>query len=288
MGRAREAKRKAKEARDAASKAEATRQANRKKWWNITIAIITVVGGLIGIFSAVPGLRDLFSTHEEKRLRETTKTGELKPPPVPWQLLDHPPEFHSENPGSSHPKIKGLYFKDLEKKYIYINYGGIGYITEGSKLYKGLKLFVPKPAVDSFRNATAVPLDIILAAKDDRIYVSATIRELDQGRVIGVIDFNRWVLYDDTYLCSKNDDSKLEVRDKQDKVALSLNLQPSQINILSISGYFLGDSTCLVLRSSGQGSGDTVLFIPTDGPDWKKRVGAEASKIQPMYGPLCK
>ena len=129
-----------------------------------------------------------------------------------------------------------------------------------------------------------------MAAKDDRLYVSAKFIALSDENEIGEMEFNHWKIYNGTYSDYDYDDDKFEVKDKQGHIVFSISYSTDKMqSFVSISGYFVSPKSVIVLISKDaftiHTSGDVRPHdcIQKSDSNWKVNAEIEIAKIKSAF-----
>lgn len=111
---------------------------------------------------------------------------------------------------------------------------------------------------------------------------------------MGVIEFNHWKLFKANITDFPHNDSMLEVRDKQYKIAFSIQYKDDNGIIwnagngyypaaeVTIKGYFIGDTSIAIVNTKFS---DTTSFkcIPKSDPKWKEKASVSISRIKSIF-----
>jgi hypothetical protein len=259
-----------------------------KQAWNIFASILIV-------FGAIPTcnfVAEYFKSAKEKREEREFEEGYLKP--LPLNLPDSTsPESTThyisngiqdtlaENTdtsfgkNNSYPLMKGIFIKDLiKKKSISINLGTNIYGASPSELFAGKNI----GSVLGFED-----MNIILGAKDDRLYISVEMSDLQRQEHIGIINFNHWVLYMPNLLNYQDDDYRLEVRDKQNNIVLAVkyNQDPDNPEV-TLAGYFISPQKILILPNDRSAIRD-FTYGAIEGDKWKQICLERIKRIKTIF-----
>jgi hypothetical protein len=173
-------------------------------------------------------------------------------------------------------KERGITIKDLGKQTLIMMVGRTAWLIDGSAFYRGIEIFPSKVFCDDYK--------LVLGAKEDKLYVSAEFKDLEKEEMMGIIEFNHWKLYKENVFSFNNDDETLEVRDKQNNIAFAISYgRLVHMKGVLVSGYFIGDSSTMVLRTNIEGPKDTQFCILKSDPAWKNRVMTEISKQRSYF-----
>jgi hypothetical protein len=238
--------------------------------------VIAIGGTIVGLILAVThwdDIKQIFRSVSQKQVHEKFYTGKLNPEKTEnYTPVDR--EYYLDsllNAPNKGPQIKGILLKDS------IRHGGLVVSFESNQFEAdSLQMATGRAAFENnmmFCEAT----HIVFAMKDRRVYISLEIKSIVNDETLAIIEFNHWKLFKDNLLRFKNDDERLEVRDRHDNVALALKYVGS--STIEISGYFIGSVSVLVLGKDKTLQSDSTCF-------WKKspiwRVDAE-KRIQSIH-----
>lgn len=254
-----------------------------KKSWKI----IAGLGVVLGIILSISPLHDLFLSPKEKYEKETFVQGDLKAPvfaqrfnlhqkDLPYTISTVPPLFIKTNIRSNEPIIRGILIKDYNKNgFAIVGISGYIFSCFRNDLDRGIDIFNP------VFSGCGLDTHLILAVKNERMYVSAEFKDLQKEELIGSIEFNHWKLYKPNMLDFNNDDEKLEVKDKQNHIVFSIKYESYGIYI---SGYFIGPSSIIVLPNDPKKSkSKNPLCLTKLDPNWKQKALDEISVIQSIF-----
>lgn len=254
--------------------------------FSITWKVILGIATIAGIISAFPVIEDWISTPKEKYTKDFFVEGDLKPTKLllqrqeskDYRLSDLPLNFNLTPSEKIEPIIKGIRLRNLHKrKFLYIMAGNVVLKCDIADFYKGVRVFSKKFEGCSDSN-------LILGIKDDRLYVSVEFKDFQKEETIGVIEFNHWKLYKPNLFDFDNDDTKLQVRDKQHNTVFSIRYiaaqEPQSINTVILTGYFINPSSVLVLSLDSLGKGFSEAVCYSKGAtNWKTIVLQSIQKI---------
>lgn len=254
------------------------------KLWLIVSSVMTVLGFVVTTLGGFAPIKSLFTSQKEKYDEEAFVSGELKPERLMkrsgfvYTRTEKPMAFYLDTLGVNGPHIKGILaknFRDPEfarNGWIVTRLGRYIFTCWAGDLHHGIEILNP-----IFGGCTASK--IVLGIKDDRLYVSAEFKDIQKEETIGFIEFNHWKLYKENMLNFLNDDDKLEVRDKQNNIVLSLKYYGHQ-NGLMISGYFIDYNSVLVVRDTFEDFKDENQCISKQDSNWKNKAMREISLIR--------
>ncbi len=118
--------------------------------------------------------------------------------------------------------------------------------------------------------------ELVLGVKDNRLYVSTEFKDLQKEEVIGNIEFNHWKLYKPNFLDFRNDDHKLEVRDKQGYIVFSIHFAAP--NKLIVQGYFIGANAIATVNNIT----DAFCYDKSN-PHWRDSAINRISKMKSIF-----
>ena len=260
------------------------RTAKFKFTWNRFWKILTVLGVLFGIFSNIDSIKEYFESPKERYNYKNYQEGDLKSPKISseFKLSEIPPNFTMNAISESLPKIKGIYIKDFKKATAMIvqlgNYALVQPFPQN--LYEGL--YILSTIFSDCSNSK-----LLLAIRDDRLYVSVEVKDLQKEETIAFIEYNHWKVFLSNQFEFYNDDKRLEIKDKQHNVALSITYFPLDRGVskkdimIVINGYFISPKSVLVLKTNDVGDSyqqTNKCFIKTE-PNWKANAETEISTI---------
>ena len=194
------------------------------------------------------------------------------------------PNFNLD-PNSKFPKVKGIYIKGLsERKFLSIAIGSRIYVAPVHTLYEGVEIL--NPIFKSCANST-----LALAAKDDRLYVSAKFISLsDEENEIGEMEYNHWKIYNGTFRDYNYDDDRFEVKDLQGNIVFSMSFtRGKEQSFVAISGYFVSRTGVVVLNNKDAFTIQDAGYvrpqdcIPKSGKNWKVDAEIEIAKIKSTF-----
>ena len=184
-----------------------------KKGW----VILTIIGTLITIFSfpfLIQQWHRFFLTKQEKFEEDHYINGIL----VPDLVLD-----------------SGIIFK----------YGATNFLGYSSReLNEGKDI-----NGEEFKMDSIPPFDLHILLIGDRFYASAVLRDIYTKEIIGIMNFNRWSLFESNLMDFYSDDNFLEVMDKNGFVVFQLSFQKP--NTINLKGYSFVSGKVIVSLSEG-------------------------------------
>lgn len=193
-------------------------------------------------------LKDCFTSQKEKWDKENIQSGDVKSPKISenYSSIKVSPNFNFDTT-LKFPKVKGIHIKGLkEKTDLTIAIGSHIFSCPVMNLYQGIEIL--NPIFRDCSNAT-----LALAAKDDRLYVSAKFIALRDETEIGYMEFNHWTIYNGSfgnYQPGDDRDDRFEVIDKQGNIVFSILYTTDQTQaFVEISGYFVSPKSIIVLNN---------------------------------------
>ncbi len=243
--------------------------------WGIAGVILTA----FCVVLALPPFIDWLKPAKEKYEEQAFVKGELKPHKVTYKdtgyyRSEFPPVFYSTI-NDTFPAIKGLKIK-------HITAGGLTPVAMilGSNSYvEPLRNFIYGVDLPLVHDSACGKISF--GVKEDRIYISTEIKDLKNEETIGVIEFNHWKLYRANMFDFYSDDSTLEVRDKQNNIALSLQYQSwGDLNAIYLDGYFINQESIAVLIDSIKYSDDRSICISKSDSNWKVQAKRHISHVR--------
>jgi len=253
------------------------------------IGFITLLGVLGSISEVREWAKDIFYTKHEKYEEESFISGDLKGTKISDANFVSLPKYSmSEKPitlsintiNEGYPKINGILIKRFNDPE-FINRGWIFSIPGNyiqtlypKDLQKGIRLFSSIPSQCSSTN-------LVIGVIGDRLYVSTEFKDLAKEETIGIIEFNHWRLFKNNLLDFYSDDTRLEVRDKQNNIVFSL-VYYEEPNQLHVAGYFINPNSILIIKNNQAGSAEMNRCISKSEPDWKIIATTEIAAIKSM------
>jgi hypothetical protein len=103
------------------------------------------------------------------------------------------------------------------------------------------------------------------------------------------LDFDRWEVFkSNTLKYPKNDNNRLEVKDKQSNIVLTIQFDKrvKNLNVLEICGYFISPTAISVVQMATDSNKtnlvDTCLLKNNDNA-WKQNAEVVIQHIQPIF-----
>jgi hypothetical protein len=180
-------------------------------------------------------------SQKERYYKDNVFEGDLQPDklhPVTdsvYSVLENPPIFTQPIKGDTLPTVKGLLMRNEKSNSIILFVGGCATFLDKSILRKGIKFKLPVISKNHFGQ-------ISLGIKDDRVYTSVEFKDIITENTAGYLEYNHWKVFSyNTLEYPKNDDNRLEVRDKQNNIIFSIKYElDDKLNeFIFINGYFL-------------------------------------------------
>jgi hypothetical protein len=249
------------------------------RYYVIALGIITLVGG-IPTFDYIKG--KYFITKHDKFIEENYIKGDLKAPifsgnqHAAYSISNDVPNFKISKRFRNYPLIKGIPIKDLKKQpYLFVFISGYIFTCFAEDLYRGVDIFNP-----IFSGCSSVHL--ILGVRDNRLYISADFKALENEEIIGSIRFNHWELYKPNVLnFNDSNPEKLEIKDKQNNIVFSISYET---NGVWIGGYFIGNESIIVMPNDPKKSKSiNPLCVQKTVPNWKQKALEEIILIKSVY-----
>jgi hypothetical protein len=256
----------------------------KTKWYNKVWAWIGVAAVLAGLLASYEPIWNIFKSDKEKFEEEYFKQGDLIPPfeyDIDSSKTDRTQEFISEGfidstydinvsldtnaraTTNTAPEIKGILLKDYD-------YNEDVHIMLGSNVLD----WNPKQVSEISRGIHGGASDFVIygGIKGKRLYLDIEFKDLLKEETIGFIEYNHWKLYKPNMLDYNYTDSSIEVKDKQNNIALSLKYKRVGNEAgIDLAGYFIGSNDVVTIANSGEGYMTKFL---KNSPNWKQ----EASK----------
>lgn len=249
-----------------------------KKLWNGLSGFWKGVVYVAGIILLGYNLMPLIKSDKEKFLEEETISGEIKP----QKLIDSAPlvgEIAIDSLMLDFPKgydtskfyignVKGIYIKH------YASRGAFSVFTK--PLYAVLYRDSTDKDIDLMSQflAACTSNPLYITVREGRAYVKTDFKDINTGRLIGKILYDKWILYKDYISDWYSTDSCLEVRDKQGYIVLSLRYIPSGI---VLNGYFMDATKMLVLNNSASRDQEACFDMREEG--WKFKAATVIQSI---------
>lgn len=191
---------------------------------------------------------------------------------------EQPPVFSTKPIKDDYHKITGLLLPDSGKKYGYNVYVGANMYAHS---YEGLQKAVP---IKSNNGSNNLPVETIfyLIIHNDRLYISAQFKDIKSGEYIGSINYNHWEVYKPNLLRFRNDDYKLEVRDKDNHIVCAICTKCSNTQTIDIGGYFLGLKTIYIKGNKFTG-GRVDENIEIGSTNWQQKSLFQIEKLAPIF-----
>jgi hypothetical protein len=236
----------------------------------------------IGLAFAAPTFFDWLKSPEQKYQDETFVAGNLKPPKIEmpesnqYSFAERPPIIPNTL-GDSSIGIKGLLLKTKNPyQPIGVAMGNYAYVIPLINFNYGVVL----PMVQGQECG-----NIIFGIKDGRLYVSAEFKDLQKEEIIGIINFNHWKLYKPNFFDFKDDDTRLQVWDKQNNIVFALEyIVEGGVHFVNVNGYFINTASISVLVCDERDHQKRFgMCISKTEHDWKQKALTYISKIEPIF-----
>jgi hypothetical protein len=239
----------------------------RIKLWHIITGVIMIAGGVALYFQ----LKTETKSAHDKYYDENFDSGSLKGPIIHVDTntsdsFEYDKTFNSpiffdsivigkniyKNTKDSAPIIKGILIKDLDKKSnIIINAGAFSISVSPQQLYQEFNFFdIAISSIDGNfekQEPQICPNNFLkFGAIDNRVYIAASFKDLQNLQTFAVINYNRWEVYFPNLLNYSATDTSLVIRDKQNYVALSITYAENE-NAINVRGYLISPTNCFVM-----------------------------------------
>ncbi len=246
------------------------------KLWQIITGVIMIAGGVALYFQ----LKTETKSAHDKYYDDNFDSGRLKGPIIDVdtntskkfeydKTFTSPPFFDTiiigknfdsivigkniyKNTKDSAPIIEGILIKDLDKKSnIVINAGAFSISVSPQQLYQEFNFFdIAISSIDGNfekQEPQICPNNFLkFGAIDNRVYIAASFKDLQNLQNFAVINYNRWEVYFPNLLNYSATDTSLVIRDKQNYVALSITYAENE-NAINIRGYLISPTNCFVM-----------------------------------------
>lgn len=109
--------------------------------------------------------------------------------------------------------------------------------------------------------------DIKFKILNNRLFIETTLTDINKNEVIAIINYDEWLIPNDNLINYTETDKSLEIIDKSNNVALSIQYLDS--NTILISGYYVDRDSIFVASESGFGcftsnqKNEALKFIST-------------------------
>ncbi len=241
------------------------------------LALTGFIATIIGIVANWEKINPLFQSNKEKYDKEHFVEGKLKPEILNLNDSLNTEKnifFFTEGVSDTLPKIKGIHVPDFYKNHeIIFKLGTNEFGIPTSIFRQGIDIF------NYYGITNDKGIRLLAGVKDDRLYVSFEFKDLQKEEAIGYIEFNNWRLFKPNLFDFKNDDKRLEVKDRQNNIVISIKYYPKDSNpVVEINGYFIGvNSVLTIANKSGLG------HIPKNNVDWKKLAMEHIREIKSVF-----
>ena len=229
----------------------------KKKWWQTVWAVIGAIILVLGGLATISPVKELFMSRHAKYEDENFDSGilnsvTLKPLNIKNIFLKYDtlevgnrPVFNSIKI-DTFPNIKGVKIKHGRGGQVFIILGTGVWMLGESELQKGIKIYNPV-TTDECSKA-----QVSLILNNGRLYASAEFRDLKNGQIVGIMNYNHWKVYLKNLFDYRYADDRLEVLDKQGYVIFSILFSDkgqSSNGAVSISGYFMNPNSVLIVNT---------------------------------------
>ena len=221
---------------------------NPKKGFKIW-SIISGFALIVGVLANWEPIMKLIRSPKQNFENEKLKKGTLYPPKIkrnyPPSIVDAYEQKFVDTSIARYPKIIGIKLDSLgPKDYITFHLGNFQEIYDVDSVYKGVDLF--KSRMGPFDAIS--PIKLFFGIKNFRLYVKTEFKDLEHEETIGIIQFNHWKLYRDNMLTSNNDDLRLEVYDKSNRVVFGIRYEGG--HDVYLTGYFIDEDAVYILKNT--------------------------------------
>jgi hypothetical protein len=241
--------------------------------WGILLQL-ALVSGIAVYFQLFENVAEYFTPKHTLYKKETTKTGVISSPAIPNNVSYEKitPTFFYNVKDYRYPLIKGIYIKDLHNMVeLPLSIGSAEYVEfPMARINRGVNI------LEHWTDTTPChDIQLILAAKDDRLYTSARFIDLDGTFEMGEINLNHWEVYNGKFLDYRCTDSSFELIDYRGYVAFNISYSQVPKPLVTINGYLVGPECVMVINSSAR------YWRGFNKPDsnWKLKAEKEIYKI---------
>ncbi len=248
------------------------KEGKRKFIIELIIGLIIMVVSIIGIV-----YKKDKSDFEEGDLKPTQLNPSTKQSKID-SSAEKPPVFSTLPVKDSYPKIVGLLLPPAGKT------GGYN-IYVGSNDYAHSYDELQNPVLIKSNNGSDnLPVETLmyLIIHDDKLYISAQFKDIETGQYIADIEFNHWKVYIPNRLTFRNDEHRLEIRDKQNLIVCAISTNNPSPSLIDIGGYFLGIKSIYVRGNKFTG-GRLDANISKDSTNWKEQAMIEIQKLKTIF-----
>lgn len=238
-------------------------------------SIVTIITGM----TYLDGIKNFFRSDHSKYESENFEPGQLRPKPldtlIPDSILlvNEPKSRRYVDTSSPPPIVKGILLGDQNGDIIF-DYGSNNVVVPRRLLDTGFN-------VSRQAGGGCSGIDVILGIKDNRLYVSTIFNSILNSETIGIIEFNRWKLFRPNVLDWKNDDERLEVRDRQNNIVFTIKYVGG--NHVTIRGYFIGPKGVSVVNNGDDAEDRGNNCFPYGTPNWKEAATQRISMIKSNF-----
>lgn len=252
-----------------------------KKW-----KVVLGVGAIIGILANIGKIAEYFKSKKDTFEENHIAKGRINAHEISQDYQMESDTFETETiftraRTGNFPPVNGIRLIDKESsnhEIMFMAGSGMWRVPHG-RLKKGITF------TNLVNSTDCNTSKIKLVARNNRLYVSAEFRDLQNNVLVGKMDFNRWEVYLDNLLDYKYDDDRIEVRDKQGYIIFAVGLfQENQgpNGGIVIRGYFQNPKTIMMMNNS------KTIEVMLKGPDGRLIPSAEYYKCISKEDPAWK
>lgn len=201
--------------------------------WSIIAGIALIVGGIVASLDLWDRTKSPMEVIESKR-----PEGDL----TPLDVSDVTPTVIKS--------INAIELKDFNpNKELFTQLGGI-LLAAKTTIWGDGKITLDLLGNYDTETKTGVKTKLEGEIIDRKLYLSFTLRDLQNDKVVGIMERNHWTLYNENWLLTKEneDHTKLEIVDNQGYIILSIEYENQNGSpIIKIRGYFLSAKGILII-----------------------------------------
>jgi len=273
------------------------------KMWEKLKNSINLISGVGGVAGLVILIVQLCTPHNQKVEDDEVYKGELKPKKIAntnnrtqneghlIYLADSANTFFYRPSKDNFRLLRGVHITDFnpeDKVFVQVGTTSIGLSPEQLKI--GVDI------IKTF-NLSCIGGYLYMGIYKDRVYVSTAFRSLqNEQALIGQIEYNRWKVYKNNALRPIENDTVLEVRDKQNRIAFGIKyghgldaIQDPSFQSIIIQGYFISDTSVAIINASKNNFNpddfeDINRCISRRQKNWIDTSSFYISKIKSFFG----